>query len=47
MIIGGPKGVKHDASMTFNAETGEIDLEHIPPDIMEIFKKAGITKKDL
>lgn len=33
--------------MKFNAATGEIDIENLPPELLEIFKRAGVTKKDL
>lgn len=47
IVISGPVGFKHESSMKFNASTGEIDLENLPPEMLEIFKKAGVTKKDL
>lgn len=43
--VSGPQGFKHE--MAFNAETGEMDIEKLPPELVEVFKKAGITKKDL
>lgn len=30
-----------------NVETGEIDIDKLPPVLIEVFLNAGITKKDL
>ena len=47
MVISKPKNFQHTSSFKFNTETGEIDVENLPQEYIEIFKKAGITKKDL
>jgi hypothetical protein len=33
--------------MIFDVQTGEIKIEGLPAELVEVFKKAGITKKDL
>ena len=45
--ISGPKNFKHNSSLSFNTETAQFDIESLPGVYKEIFKKAGITKKDL
>ncbi|KAM3141398.1 hypothetical protein pb186bvf_006516 [Paramecium bursaria] len=44
--ISGPTNFQHN-KMTFNMETGEIDVANLPPELIKVFKQAGITKKDL
>lgn len=45
--IGDPEDFRHLAHIGFNATTGTFDEENIPDDWKEVFKKAGITKKQL
>lgn len=44
--MSGPTGFKRN-TLGFNVDTGEINLENLPPELVVVFKKAGITKKDL
>lgn len=47
MTISKPRNFNHTSSFKFNTSTGEIDVDNLPEEYIEIFKKAGITKKDL
>ena len=44
--ITGPTGFKHNTSIKMDT-TGEINLDNLPDEFKQIFKKAGISKKDL